>query len=547
MRILGIYNGKNASITYFDGKKIVFSVSEERFNRTKNYRGYPYHSINYLFKKFKIRPKNIDVVTCGAWNYPSEDVMRDYFDNSNTCLHPWKRYYHSLKSDHDFKIEFIKKTTKLFPDAEIKIYDHHYSHFYSAKTSSGFKNGYGIVSDGRGDGQSLSIWKFNSNKIKKIKGFSELRSYGAFYGSITSLLGFKADRHEGKITGLAAYGKNTDLVKSFRKYINFQKGKINTSKNFLPFIKPINLKYLKELTKKYSKEDIAYAAQKILEENIIKIIKFYIPPNKDLVAAGGVFANVKLNQKIRENYNIKNFFIFPEMSDGGISFGAVCAYLDEKKIKIQKIKDMFLGPNSKIEIKNKKKYIIQNLKNKKILDKLIDQINEGSTVGIFSGKSEFGPRALGNRSIIFKPTDKKLNDIVNKKLGRNEFMPFAPVVLSKDMKKLFVNLKQNDQNLKFMTTCYKCTHKMVKLSPSVVHVDKTARPQVIDSSIKNKIYYKILNEFSKKFKIPCLVNTSFNTHEEPIVNNVNEAIKILEKKVIDYLIVENLLIKLKKS
>ena len=437
MKILGIYNGKNASITYYDGEKIAFSVSEERFNRIKNYRGYPILSIDYLFKKFNLSPKNINVITCGAWNYPSSDVLKDYFQTKHTCENPWNRYYHSIKSDHNYKIEFIKNSTKLFPNAEIKIYDHHYSHFYSAKTSSGFKNGYGIVSDGRGDGQSLSIWKFNFNKIKKIKGFSELRSYGAFYGSITSLLGFKADRHEGKITGLAAYGKNTNLVKLLRKYINFSNGSINTSKNFLPFINPIDYGYLKRITQKYSKEDIAFAAQKILEENITKIIRYYIPQKENIVAAGGVFANVKLNQKIREECNSKDFYVFPEMSDGGISYGAVCAYLDENKIRLKKINDMFLGPSSSLKKNDKKKLIIKNLKNRKNLDEILDKINEGAIVGMYNGKGEFGPRALGNRSIIFKPTDKKLNDKVNKKLGRNEFMPFAPVVLKENANKLF--------------------------------------------------------------------------------------------------------------
>ena len=119
------------------------------------------------------------------------------------------------------------------------------------------------------------------------------------------------------------------------------------------------------------------------------------------------------------------------------------------------------------------------------------------------------------------------------------------VILKKNANKLFINIKKNDQNVKFMTTCYECTDLMIKTCPSVVHVDNTARPQIIDSSINNKVYYKIVNEFSKKFKIHCLVNTSFNTHEEPIVNSINEALKILKKKVIDYLIIDNLIVKIK--
>ncbi len=545
MKILGVYNGKVASVTYFDGKKIVFSASEERFNRIKNSRGYPNQTIDYLLKNYNINPDEIDIVTCGAWNYPDYDVLCDYFDKFNKSREPWKRHYYSLKTDHEFKINFIENTVKRFKNAKIKIYDHHRSHFFSAKTPSGYRKGYGIVSDGRGDGQSLSIWKFNSKKVEKIVGFSELRSYGAFYGSITTLLGFTADKHEGKITGLAAYGKKTNLVNIFKKYINFENGKITTSENFLPFVKPTNIKFLRETTKKYSREDIAFAAQYILEKNLIDIIKYYIPKKTNLVAAGGVFANVKLNQRIREKCNLLNFFVFPEMSDGGISFGAVCSYLFENKIKVSKIENMFLGAESKIKTKHKKSLKFKNLNLNKNFNFLLEEINHGKIIGIFNGKSEFGPRALGNRSIIFSPTDKKINDMVNKRLGRNEFMPFAPVTTLDSAKNIFYDFNEKDENLNYMTTCYKCKDIMIKKCPAVVHVDFTARPQVISKRIENSIYFKIVDNFNKKFKIPCLVNTSFNTHEEPIVNTVEEAIKILKKKVIDYLIINNLLISIK--
>ena len=545
MKILGIYNGKVASVTYFDGRKIVFSSSEERFNRIKNSRGYPNLTIDYLLKKYKINPDHIDVVTCGAWNYPEYDVLQDYFDNIDSCQSPWHRHFHSLKTDHEFKINFISNTVKRFKNAEIKIYDHHKSHFFSAKTPSGYSDGYGIVSDGRGDGQSLSIWKFNSKIIKKIVGFSELRSYGAFYGSITTLLGFTADRHEGKVTGLAAYGKKTNLVNSFKDYINFKNGKIKTSKKFNPFVRPLDISYLKKITKSYSKEDIAYAAQYTLEKNIIEIIKYYIPKKTKLVAAGGVFANVKLNQRIREQCGLSDFFVFPEMSDGGISFGAVCGYLFEKKIRVSKINDMFLGAESSLQKNHKKNLKVKNLKIKKNFEFILKEIHDGKIIGIFSGKSEFGPRALDNRSIIFSPSDKMLNDKVNKRLERNEFMPFAPVTTMNLAKKIFHNFNEKDTNLNYMTTCYKCKDIMIEKCPSVVHVDLTARPQVISSRAKNTIYYKLVNDFNKKYDIPCLVNTSFNTHEEPIVNTVDEALKILKNKVIDYLIVDNSLLSIK--
>ena len=233
------------------------------------------------------------------------------------------------------------------------------------------------------------------------------------------------------------------------------------------------------------------------------------------------------------------------MSDGGISFGAVCGYLFEKKIRVSKINDMFLGAESSLQKNHKKNLKVKNLKIKKNFEFILKEIHDGKIIGIFSGKSEFGPRALGNRSIIFSPSDKMLNDKVNKRLGRNEFMPFAPVTTMNLAKKIFHNFNEKDTNLNYMTTCYKCKDIMIEKCPSVVHVDLTARPQVISSRAKNTIYYKLVNDFNKKYDIPCLVNTSFNTHEEPIVNTVDEALKILKNKVIDYLIVDNSLLSIK--
>ena len=185
------------------------------------------------------------------------------------------------------------------------------------------------------------------------------------------------------------------------------------------------------------------------------------------------------------------------MSDGGISFGAVCAYLFENKIKLSKINDMFLGAESSLTANEKKKFNFKNLKYKKNFNFILQKIFDGKIVGMFSGKGEYGPRALGNRTIIFSPNDKILNDKVNKRLGRNEFMPFAPVTTEKLAKDLFHNFNHKDKNLNFMTTCYKCKQVMIKKCPSVVHVDLTARPQVITSKITNKLYYKIVNSLIK--------------------------------------------------
>lgn len=542
--ILGIYNGKNAGITYIKNNKIILSVSEERFSRIKNHRGYPFMSLDYLKKNFKIDFKNKINITIGSWQYPEKDILRDYFKFQN--INSYERIYNSLKTDFEYANDFIINTKKLFPNSKINFYDHHLCHYASSlffeKTVN---NTYGIVSDGRGALKSLSIYLFKSQKIKNIISFPEYCSFGAFYGSITYLLGFTPDKHEGKITGLAAFGKKTNLINKFNQLISFENNQIITSPKFIPFIRPNNLDYLKKITKSYSKENIAYAAQYLLETNIIKIIKKFIPKNSILKASGGIFSNVKLNQKIRENCNLKSFVVFPEMTDGGISYGSAVLgnfYINNKKTFT---KNVYLGPHpgEKINKQYKKQILIYKYKNlNKLALKVSELIAQDFIIGICRGKMEYGPRALGNRSILFSPKKLDKINLVNKRLGRNEFMPFAPVLLKKNTTKLFKNYIVEDINTNYMTTCYNCTKFMINKFPTVVHVDNTARPQLIDSSHENKLYYLILKFLDKMHDIQCAVNTSFNTHDEPIVNNCNDAIKNLIKGSIDYLVLNDCLI-----
>ena len=159
---------------------------------------------------------------------------------------------------------------------------------------------------------------------------------------------------------------------------------------------------------------------------------------------------------------------------------------------------------------------------------------------------EFGPRALGNRSIVFKATDKTVNDTVNKRLNRSEFMPFAPVTLEHAMVECYENYKNTNRNTDFMTTCYPCTDKMAKTSPAVVHIDKTARPQAIADDHPNKLYLGILSEYFNNTGIPSIVNTSFNNHEEPIVCKPQDALRSLNMGNVD-MVVTNLMIISKKS
>ena len=232
------------------------------------------------------------------------------------------------------------------------------------------------------------------------------------------------------------------------------------------------------------------------------------------------------------------------MGDAGIAIGAIYAFLSKKfKIYPKYLKTASLGSNYKKneirKILNSKK--IKFLQGQNISHIFLEQLKKNNIVGYYSGGMEFGPRSLCNRSILYHGKDKAINDWLNKRLHRTEFMPFAPVTIEEYASKCFIGWKKNDVAADFMTMTYKCTPKFIKNCPASVHVDGTARPQIIRKK-DNYIFHKILKNYLLKTEQMAIINTSFNKHEEPIVESIHDALHALQKKMIDTLIIEDFVI-----
>lgn len=545
MNIIGIFNAHNAGVCLFQDGKLNFAVSEERLNRQKFSIGFPIKSLKLCLDFAKLKPKDINYISYGGYSSPALESIQDYFKTIKEEDAPIgaERLFNSLSVDNKFISDFFYNCGKFLPNIPIRTYDHHLCHALPALYQSSFSSSYILTADGRGDLQSMVLW-FASSKlcINRVKTFCELKSLGFFYGQITRFLGFTPHRHEGKVTGLAAYGKKTHLLKIFRELISFDKGDIKVSSNYMPFNRPNNNIYLENFLSKYSKEDIAWAAQNLLEEIIINLINFYVPKNSNLCLSGGVFSNVKLNQRVRENCSLSNYFIYPEMGDGGISVGSAIAAAIDLKSGITLSTDMFLGPSFKWDStikKFKNNYnILQYKSRNQYIKKIVQLLIGNKVIGLFSGRMEFGPRSLGARSIIIATTSKSINDEVNKRLNRTEFMPFAPCTLQERASDMYIDLKKQDVNTKFMTTCYQCTDLMREISPAVVHVDNSARPQILDDNFPNKLLLDVLKAYYINTGIPNLINTSFNNHEEPIVCTPMDALKSLDNNNVDYIITD---------
>jgi carbamoyltransferase len=374
---------------------------------------------------------------------------------------------------------------------------------------------------------------------------SELSSLGILYGVITRLLGFIPDRHEGKVMGLAARGTHTDCVQFFESLASFSEidgtVSVDYAGGYEPFLRE-GSQGVEAVLLTYRKEDVAFAIQHVLENLIVDYVGFHTQKlwsqGFNLCLAGGVASNVRMNMKLRELDGVKNLYVAPAMTDGGNALGGALAVATDAPHEAHKvvIESFYLGPEfSENEILDE--ILSSGLKFQRLspLESevlLLERLSQGRIVGIFQGRSEFGPRALGNRSILASPASPGIAKELNRRLHRNDFMPFGPVTTSEIADKCFVGWEDSHVSSEYMTMCYSVTDWFRDLCPSVVHVDGTVRPQVIHAD-KNPSYHSLVRKFFEIRGVPALINTSFNLHEEPIVNSPADALKAIQRSAID--------------
>ena len=389
------------------------------------------------------------------------------------------------------------------------------------------------------------------------------------YQTVTERYNFKGNQHEGKITGLAAFGQMSAAVEILSRHIQIQDGKltIDFAKNLnqnriirslrrIGFAKnqALSLEEIVDLasSKTSNYEDLAFAVQKVLEDSVVEVATYWLDKTglENLALSGGVFANVKLNQRISMIKDLKFFDIFPNMGDGGLSAGGVWSYQSARghlKTK-QPYKDMFLAP----QIDHPNDFVsvsglsVKTMETRDLAKKAAELIANGSFVGLHYGAMEFGPRALGHRSLLLDPRDSQILHKANKRLRRTEFMPFAPVVLRDFFGKYFEGELDRRPGFHYMTITCGVKDEVAKLIPAVTHIDGTARPQVIDED-PNELYSQILVEFYALTGVAVLVNTSLNVHETPINYTLQDSINCLFNGAIDYVVTDGYIMTLKSD
>jgi len=577
MIILGVSYLSDAGAVIVKDGVVKSAINEERLNRIKLFYGIPEMSIKWVLKDTGINMRDVDIIAthgyCGneegiefldhglkAQEKSRENALKEVCDKINHSRlstqdknrkinEIYNRFEHENNAMFKRNINTIRQLRKF--RKPIRVAEHHISHAASTYFMSGWDKCYVMTADGWGEMESSVICRAKGGKLKKLFYSHSFDSLGYFYGSVTKALGFLPHRHEGKVLGLAACGNPKKAMQWMKRMIYYNRKEKRFEGGFENGLYKAKFENpeLEKIVKRYKREDIASAAQYVLEKAVCDCITDIIPKGEKLAVAGGIFANVRLNQKISELPNIKDLFVYPQMGDGGLAFGsAIYSYSLLKKLKPVFIDSVYKGPtfSDKEVLREIKEFGYPYRRYEDLEAKVAELLAKNNVIMRFKGRMEYGPRALGNRSILFSASDSSVNDWLNKALRRSEFMPFAPVTLEEEAGKYYKNIKQRLNKAMHMTITFDCSERMKKISPGVVHVDGTARPQLVARKT-NPSFYKILKYYHRLTGIPSLINTSFNMHEEPIVCTPKDALRAFHDSRLKYLAIENYLVTVQRD
>lgn len=587
MIILGIsalYHDAAASLVI--NGKIIAAAQQERFSRVKHDLSFPIDAINYCLEEAGIRADEIDIVA--FYDNPlytldryMKNVLAAGIDSKNVI----ERSFDSIFSSKLWIHDRIKESMNLRADVKIVVCEHHISHAASAFFPSPFKEAVFITLDGVGEWTTTAIGVGRGTELDIKEEIRFPHSLGLLYSAFTYFCGFKVNSGDYKFMGLAPYGepiyenvireKLIDIKEdgSFRlnlDYFDFQYGRAMTNDKFADLFGGKRRVPESEITKR--EMDIAASAQKVIEDIVIRIVKHtkktFGQQIDNLVLAGGVALNCVANGKIKDAEIFKNIWIQPAAGDAGGSLGcALYAAYQNKEVRDVDVFDSqrgsYLGvcyPSETIQkYLNENAYVYHQYKEEKLYSKIADELNNGKVIGLFHGRMEFGPRALGNRSIIADARSEEMQVRLNKKIKfRESFRPFAPSVLLEDAKEYFELDGESPYMLLVEKVCsnkrvashvqsdlQKFNNNMLEIVkqkrsdiPAVTHVDYSARIQTVTED-RNPYYYRLLKSFKEKTGCSVIVNTSFNVRGEPIVCTPKNAYECFMRTDMDILVLED--------
>ena len=588
MKVLGIYDDHNASAALSINGEIVCAVQEERFTKRKNEKGFPVNAVSYILEEYNLNNKDIDIVAISTiertdinnMKYPIDAVfdVKDYVDMMNDYWKPrlsgenYEKHYVKRIFDENFdgersfynipdeyyyldSDELQDKLTNIIVSdiadfmsvdkEKIKFYDHHTCHaMYGYFCNPHKKNKtIAITVDAYGDGRNQTVWKIENDKFELVSESSEC-DIARLYRMVTLYLRMKPLEHEFKVMGLAPYAKDSyvdKVVKVFDDLLTFDGLKI------IHKDRPQNLyEFLNEKLQYFRFDNIAGGIQKYTEKMLIEL--FDRAQNEigfnNFIFSGGVAMNVKANKALIDQKFVDNLFVAGSSSDESQSIGA-CYYANyENDVVNQPLPNLYLGTEntqndilSYIEKFNlDKKYKISTVTN----DRIAELLAQGEVVARVCGQMEFGSRALGNRSILANPSNPNIIMHINELIkGRDFWMPFAATILDTYADKYLDNPKQIDSRYMAVAMGTKKEH-LSEIKAGTHPYDETIRPQILTKE-QNSDYYDLLTKFSELTGIGALLNTSYNLHGLPVVNDVADALHVFENSGLNFLVMNDTL------
>ncbi len=510
----------NAACILVDGKLIAMS-EEERFTRFKYAKGgiAPEKSIEFCLKKAGVTLDDVDYFAVG-----------------------WESMKHHKKKEQHIWDYLLKQLPFGHEEKKIKFVRHHVAHALSSYYVSGFNHSNVLSIDGSGGDESGILAIGENDELRIIKTIPNRSSLGHLYGLITKALGFEYHREEGKVMGLAAYGQPIENEFTFIDWDNVVP--IMDKKGFKKYFNNVTTRKNGEELNQYHK-DLAATVQHTLEKAALQMSSYLynITGSKNLCMSGGCALNCSMNGVLLRSDHVDSIFVQPAANDAGTALGAALSvYKDVVGHRPDIILEQpYYGPdytNEEVEYELKR-YKLNNYKRcNDIAKETATLIADNKTVGWFQGRMEFGPRALGGRSILANPKNKEMKDIINKSVkGREPWRPFAPSFLAEDYN---AYVKQ-PYNSPFMIIAFQAVEEKVSDIASAAHIDNTVRVQTVRKEVFPK-YWELINEFKKITGVPALLNTSFNVAGQPIVCSPRDAIMTFFGCGLDYLAIEDYLV-----
>ncbi len=557
MYVLGIWDGHDSGAALIKDNRIIYAANEERFTKRKLEVRFPYHSIRAALEFERIRPTDIKAIAFPTLEFTK--TLSRVFPAQKEAYYRFRRRkmlrpkFESLMHYQKYLMTSIgvlplcgvvsrsaisgSLRAMGFKDFRLYAVDHHQAHAATAAFTSGFKDSLVVTLDGLGDAKSGTVSTLENGILKQASSIPSRDSIGIFYEQVTNILGMRELEDEGKIMAMADFSYPFDYKENkLKSFFAVEGARIKA--RYGPIAQ---YKMLSRISWSTPREQFAYMAQQVLEESLLRFFGNISKEHsyESVAMSGGTMSNVKANMRIREKGFFKRHHIFPHMGDGGIALGAAMHvnYM-LNNVSSYSFDDAYLGNDygdNAVEeaLKNEKGFSFELDGNKS--RHAAELIEDNNYLHWFQDRMEYGPRALGNRSIVAKAGSDDVKDRLNMYVKKREwFQPFAPSMLAEDAHRLLEDVSEHNR---FMTMAYRVKEQHREIMKSVVHVDMTARPQMVGE--ENKGYMEMLRSVKKKSGYGVVLNTSLNIHGMPIAMTPEDVIHVAKETGTRYMFLGN--------